>query len=136
MYKTILVPIDMSHLVEGKSTIDVAVRHAVEGAKIILLNVVEEIPNWAAVELPSDLLDKSMESSHLERKAIATASGIKMEVEVRTGHSYNTILDVAEEKDADLIVIASHRPGFQDYFLGSTAAKVVRHANCSVLVIR
>jgi nucleotide-binding universal stress UspA family protein len=43
---------------------------------------------------------------------------------------------VAEEKGADLIIIASHRPGLKDYFLGSTAAKVVRHAKCSVLVIR
>jgi len=43
---------------------------------------------------------------------------------------------VAKEKDVDLIIIASHRPGLQDYFLGSTAAKVVRHATCSVLVVR
>jgi len=43
---------------------------------------------------------------------------------------------VAQEKGVDLIIIASHRPGLQDYFLGSTAAKVVRHAKCSVLVIR
>ena len=42
----------------------------------------------------------------------------------------------AKEKNADMIIIASHRPGLQDYFLGSTAAKVVRHATCSVLVVR
>jgi len=59
-----------------------------------------------------------------------------MEAEARTGHSYKTILDVADEKQVDLIVIASHQPGLQDYFLGSTAAKVVRHAKCSVLIIR
>ena len=136
MYKTILVPIDMAHVAEGKRIIDVAVEHAAENARIILLNVVEEIPNWAAVELPADIIDKSLESSQTELKAIANASGIKMDIEVRTGHSYNTILDVAEDKGADLVIIASHRPGLQDYFLGSTAAKVVRHAKCSVLVIR
>jgi nucleotide-binding universal stress UspA family protein len=136
MYKTILVPIDMAHVAEGKRIIDVAVEHAAENARIILLNVVEEIPNWAAVELPADIIDKSLESSQTELKAIANASGIKMDIEVRTGHSYNTILDVAEEKGADLVIIASHRPGLQDYFLGSTAAKVVRHAKCSVLVVR
>ncbi len=136
MYKTILVPIDMSHLAEGKANIDLAAEHAATGARIILLNVVEEIPNWAAVELPAGLLEKSRESSQSELEAIATATGMKMEVEVRTGHSYNTILEVAEEKNADLIIIASHRPGLRDYFLGSTAAKVVRHANCSVLVVR
>ena len=69
-------------------------------------------------------------------RAIAKASGVHMDVDVRTGHSYDTILEVAKEKDVNLIIIASHRPGLQDYFLGSTAAKVVRHANCSVLVVR
>jgi len=136
MYKNILVPIDMAHVAEGKANIDLAAQHAAAGAKIILLNVVEDIPNWAAVELPAGLIDQSIESAQSELKAIATAAGMKMEVEVRTGHSYNTILDVAKEKDADLIIIASHRPGLQDYFLGSTAAKVVRHASCSVLVVR
>lgn len=136
MFKTILVPIDMGHVVEGKSVIDLAVEHAADGAKIILLNVIEEVPNWAAINLPADLLDKSIEAARNELKAIANASGRKMEVEVRTGHSYNTILDVAEDKGVDLIIIASHRPGLQDFFLGSTAAKVVRHATCSVLVVR
>jgi len=136
MYNTILVPIDMAHAAEGKANIDLATQHAAAGASIILLNVVEDIPNWAAVELPAGLLDQSIHSSLSELKAIAAATGMKMEVEVRTGHSYNTILEVAKEKNADLIIIASHRPGLQDYFLGSTAAKVVRHANCSVLVVR
>ena len=136
MYKTILVPIEMAHVAEGKANIDLAAQHAAKGAKIILLNVVEDIPNWAAVALPADLLDKSLASSQDDLKAIANASGMKMQVVVRTGHSYNTILEVAKEKNADLIIIASHRPGLQDYFLGSTAAKVVRHADCSVLVVR
>jgi len=136
MYKTILVPIDMGHVVEGKTTIDLATEHAAEGAKIILLNVVEEIPTWAAAQLPANIIKDSFETVRTEMKAIANATGMKMDVEVRAGHSYNTILDVAKENNVDLIIIASHRPGLQDYFLGSTAAKVVRHANCSVLVVR
>ena len=35
-----------------------------------------------------------------------------------------------------MIVIASHDPGLADYLLGSTAGRVVRHAHCSVLVVR
>jgi len=136
MYKTILVPIDMSHVVEGKANINLAAQHAADGAKIILLNVVEEIPTWAVAQLPADIIKDSFEAVRTEMKAIANASSMKMEVEVRAGHSYNTILDVAKEKNVDLIIIASHRPGFQDYFLGSTAAKVVRHASCSVIVVR
>lgn len=136
MYKTILVPIDMAHMAEGKANIDLAAQHAAAGANIILLNVVEEIPTWAAVELPAGLVEKSLEVAQDGLQAAATEAGMNVEVEVRTGHSYNTILEVAEQKDVDLIIIASHRPGLRDYFLGSTAAKVVRHANCSVLVVR
>ncbi len=136
MNKNILVPVDMAHVAEGKAIIDVAIEHASEGAKITLLYVFEEIPNWASISLPTDVINNSLNAAREELKAIATAAGRKMEVEVRSGHSYNTILDVAEEKEVELIIIASHRPGLQDYFLGSTAAKVVRHAKCSVLVVR
>jgi universal stress protein F len=136
MYNTILVPIDIAHLDKGKAMIDVAIAHASKGAQIIILNVVEEIPTWAAAEIPEGIIDKSRQTSVDEMNAIAKESGIEMDVEVRMGHSYKTILDVAKEKSADMIIVASHRPGLQDYFLGSTAAKVVRHAKCSVLVVR
>ncbi len=46
------------------------------------------------------------------------------------------MLAAAEERNADLIVIASHRPGLQQFLLGSTASRVVRHATCTVLVKR
>jgi len=45
-------------------------------------------------------------------------------------------LAVAEEAVADLIVVGSHRPAMKDYLLGTNAARVVRHARCSVLVAR
>jgi nucleotide-binding universal stress UspA family protein len=136
MYKTILVPIDIAHIANSNAIIDIAKSHASEGTKIILLNVVEEIPNWAAVEIPPGILEKSVQVSSEELNAVAKASGIEMDVEIRMGHSYQTILEMATEKAAELIIVASHKPGFQDYFLGSTAAKIVRHARCSVLVVR
>jgi nucleotide-binding universal stress UspA family protein len=136
MYKTILVPIDIAHIANSNTIIDIAKSHASEGTKIILLNVVEEIPNWAAVEIPAGILEKSRQISREELNAVAKASGIEMDVEIRMGHSYQTILEMAAEKAAELIIVASHKPGFQDYFLGSTAAKIVRHARCSVLVVR
>jgi universal stress protein F len=136
MYKTILVPTDIAHLTEGKLTIDLAVGHASDDTRIVLLNVVEEIPGWASVAIPKQVMQKSITDAQDQLKAAANASGRKMDLIVRTGHSYSTILDVAEEVESDLIIIASHRPGLQDYFLGSTAAKVVRHAPCSVLIVR
>jgi nucleotide-binding universal stress UspA family protein len=38
--------------------------------------------------------------------------------------------------NADLIVMASHKPTVTDYLLGANAAHVVRHAGCSVMVVR
>ena len=54
MYKTILVPIEIAHLEEGKSILDMARNHADDDSRIVLLNVVQEIPSWAAVNLPGD----------------------------------------------------------------------------------
>ena len=136
MFKTILVPIDIANAGVSKSVIDIAATNGNADTQIILLNVVEEIPKWAAVELPHDIQEKSLQSAMAELNAISQATDIKTEVEVRVGHPYHTILEVAEEKKAELIIIASHQPGLQDYLLGSTAAKVVRHAKCSVMVFR
>lgn len=136
MYKTIVIPIEMAHVDESKATIDTAIAHGGKDTRIILLNVVEEIPNWAAVALPTGILDKSVRSSQEILNTIAEADGTEIEIEVRIGHPYKTILEVADEKGADLIIVASHQPELQDYLLGSTASKVVRHARCSVLVVR
>ena len=136
MFKTILVPIDIAHTNSSQSILEIAAKNASEDANIILLNIVEEIPKWAAVELPASIQEKSVKESQEALDAIAAASASKPEVVVRIGHPYQTILDEAEKRGVELIVIASHKPGLQDYLLGSTAAKVVRHAKCSVLVVR
>ena len=133
MQKSVLVAVDLGNVANLESLIDHAAAYDNSNSKIILLNVVEDIPPWAAVELPRGLLEKSVDKARQELQAIANASGVQMDVEVRAGHAYQTILEVAEEKSAGLIVITSHSPGLQDYFLGSTAAKVVRHAKCSVI---
>ena len=56
--------------------------------------------------------------------------------DVGHGTVYEEILHAAKRIDADLIVMAAHRPGQADYLLGPNAARVVRHAECSVLVVR
>ena len=136
MYKSILVPIDMSNPETGKSMIEIARNQGDKESQIILLHVIEDIPNWVAAEMPAGILEQSRQSMQEDLQAIANAASVKAEVVIRSGHPYRTILDKADEEGVDLIIIASHKPGLQDYFLGSTAAKVVRHAKCSVLVVR
>lgn len=55
---------------------------------------------------------------------------------VATGTVYEQVLRAAEADRATIIVIGSHRPAFRDYLLGPNAARVVRHSNCSVFVVR
>jgi nucleotide-binding universal stress UspA family protein len=136
LYKSILIPIDLANVAKVNSLVDHASVRNSSNSKITLLNVVEDIPSWAAVELPRGTLDKSVQSSLEKLQALAASASIDVEVEVRVGHPYQTILEVAEEKSAELIIVASHQPELKNYFLGSTAAKVVRHATCSVLVVR
>ena len=63
-------------------------------------------------------------------------TGLNVTSTVRQGGVYQEILEAAKEIDADLIVMSSHRVGVRTYFLGSVAGHVVRHADCSVLVVR
>ncbi len=62
--------------------------------------------------------------------------GRSFKVAVADGTIYVGILDLAANIEADLIIMASHRPEMRDYLLGANAAKVVRHAKCSVMVVR
>lgn len=55
---------------------------------------------------------------------------------VATGKVYAEILHAAREAGTDLIVIGSHKPDLSDYLLGPNAARVVRHSDCSVYVVR
>ena len=135
MYNTILVPTDFS---DEASTIQ-ALKKAEklsDNGPIILLHVLSSIPAYAMAEVPVDMIPDLVPQTRDALKAIVFLSKVKANTEVRHGGSYREILESANEHKADLIIINSHQPGFQDYLLGSTAAKVVRHAKCSVLVDR
>lgn len=136
MYRTIIVPIDLAQEEKGRHIVDLAIKLGGADARIILANIVEDLPGYIAVELPAGLVEQSREDAHARLQAIAADAGITPEIVVRNGHPGNEILDLSEEMNADLIMVASHRPGLQDYFIGSTAGRVVRHAKCSVLVVR
>ena len=62
--------------------------------------------------------------------------GVKARPIVTQGTVYKIVIDTAEGIGADLIVMASHRPERRDYLLGPNAARVVRHSDKSVLVVR
>ena len=136
MYKSILLPIDLSEIERGRVMIDLAQKLAEKDTRIRLLNVTVDVPAFVAAQVPNDVIKTAMTTARETLEGLITAAGIKADAEVRAGKPGPTILISADECGADLIIIRSHKPGLQDYFLGSTAARVVRHAQCSVLVMR
>jgi universal stress protein F len=135
MYKKILVPISFDDDEKVGRAIAAAQAMADDDATVTLMHVVEHVPAYAIYHIPDDLMEATREglAKELERLASGLPHGEGLLVE---GHAGRTILDTAEDIGTDCIVIASHRPGMQDYLLGSTAAQVVRHAPCTVVVVR
>ena len=135
MYKHILVPIALDHRPNTALALNAARFLQAEGGKISAVHAVEPIPNYAAHAIPAEL----QESGRQEALAalLAELGGVKdVSAELISGSAGRAITDFADANGVDCIVVASHQPGIQDYFLGSTAARVVRHAKCAVHVIR
>ena len=136
MYQTIIVPIDVVNAEKAPEMLDAAQRLGGPDAKIVLLNVIETVPSYVSVHLPEGHAEKVKAEAVDELNGLANTTPLETEIEVRNGRASPEILAAAKDKHADAIIIASHRPGFEDLFLGSTASRVVRHATCSVFVIR
>lgn len=136
MYRKIIVPVDMGQLERGESILKKAVALLSEGGKILLLNVAEDLPSYLTIELPADFVTQAVDDARAHLASMAKAAGVEVEVGVRVGSPAREILAAADEWQADLVIIASHRPNLGNYLLGATADRVVRHSKCSVLVDR
>lgn len=134
MYKNILVPMALDHDISPK-TLGVARALAGEDGSITAIHIHEAAQGSVAAYLSDDMVReaKATARARLEEKT-AGLDGVTAELVV--GHAYRSIIDYAEAKGIDCIVIGSHKPGLSDYLLGSTAARVVRHAPCAVHVCR
>lgn len=134
MYKLILLPLalDQGH---GFRAMEVARRLRAEGGKIIAVHVIDQIPSFVKYYMSSD---NEKEIRNSAEKGIAERIGMEKDAEavVLSGHPGRTISDYADKVGADCIIVGSHRPGLKDFFLGSTAARIVRYAQCSVHVLR
>jgi nucleotide-binding universal stress UspA family protein len=135
MYSNILIPVSFEAGRDAHQAIEMANVMRQSDGKITILHVLEHLPQYASDLLPEDHVEVSKQKIIEKLKPLA-ADNSNIGIEVVEGHSARTILDYAQSHDSDCIVITSHRPGMQDMFIGSTAARVVRHAQCSVHVIR
>ena len=134
MYNKILIPMALDHGI-GQSALDVAHALLNDGGSIIALHVHEAPQGSVSTYLDADLVqaafDQAKTTLETRVKDLPDVSAM-----IIKGHSGRSIVDVAKDIHADCIVIGSHKPGLIDYLLGSTAARVVRHAPCAVHVLR
>jgi nucleotide-binding universal stress UspA family protein len=140
MFKTILVPVDLGEVEAAQPAIDKAVELAKSADTTIRLIYVRPIVPVTYMEFMPPAFDEEQQGE-AETKLAELAASVGLPSErvsavVRLGSVYNDVLDEAEKTGADLIVIGSHRPTMATYLLGSNAANIVRHAGCSVLVVR
>ena len=135
MYKNILIPLALDHNVDLVGIISTAEHLRSASGKITLVAVLEEIPSYVVeyttvkpAEHAHDAIKKRLNDIANEHE--------NLQVAVLSGKPGVAIPELASEVDADLIVVGSQRPGVEDYFLGSTASRIVRRAPCAVLVLR
>jgi nucleotide-binding universal stress UspA family protein len=140
MYKTLLVPIDIAEVDTARPALERAVALAQASNGTVRLIHVRSLMPVAYMEFVPATFDIDQQRNAETRLAEIAASvplpAERVSATVRMGAIYNEILEEAETTGADLIVVGSHRPTMATYLLGSNAATIVRHAACSVLVVR
>lgn len=141
MFDKILLPIDMNHPESWEAALPMAQRCAGQGGEIHLLGIVHDIgAAMVASYLPEGFEQKAMEDLKSRLATFASeefAAADRVHVHVGHGHVPETILRIAGDLGADLIVMASHPPNeFKTLLIGSNADKVVRHSPIPVLVVR
>jgi nucleotide-binding universal stress UspA family protein len=140
MYKSIIVPVDVADLGLAKLAIDSAVKLAdTAGATLTLVHVVPIMPLMMLDTVPVSFEGEVAEKAKTQLADLANGIVLpdgKVQSVVRIGGIYHEVLAIAEEQRADLLVIGSHQPSVATYLLGSNASAMVRHAGCSVMVVR
>lgn len=143
MTNSVLCAVDVSN---GDDDIDV-IRKAAQLAALddAQLDVVAVVPDFGLSQVGSffnkDHHDNMVEEAktHLNAlvtKALDATQNQKVRHVIATGRAYEEVLNLAKKTNASLIVVGAHKADLTDYLLGPNAARVVRHARCSVHVVR
>ncbi|MEM8788879.1 MAG: universal stress protein [Pseudomonadota bacterium] len=142
MFKTVLLPIDLSAPSSWQKAVPTALRlcEPEDGA---ILHVLTVVPDFGMSVVGSyfepDFEQKAMRKVRealVDWVAEHMPASAEVHPHVVLGRVYDQIIAAADRLDVDAIVMASHRPEPTDYLLGPNAARVVRHARQSVFVVR
>jgi nucleotide-binding universal stress UspA family protein len=139
MYSSILVPIDLEEPSSWSKALPTALALArCFQSRLTLATIVEDRvaalqAQWSAIGY-RELV--STAKARLGSLADSLRGDSVIELAVGNGSIGGGIITLAEQAETDLIVLSSHRPTMRDWLIGANAARVVRHARCSVLVVR
>ena len=109
------------------------------------LDVIAVIPDFGMSSVGSffskDHHDHMLEEAKnllntLACEALGAEANAKLRHVVATGRAYEEVLSLADQTRPSMIVVGSHKADRSHYMLGPNAARIVRHANCSVYVVR
>ena len=140
MFKKVLATIDLGDLESSKTVVEAALELIVGEDT---LHVVCVVPDFGVGVVGSffpggheeEALKKANKALH-DFTSASVPKSVEVQHVVAHGNVYEEIIDAADRVGADIIVVGSHRPKLKDYLLGPNAARVVRHAPQSVLVVR
>ncbi len=145
MFRSIVVGTD------GSETARKAVEEAIDlaksvGAAVCLVSAYEPVPQARlreeAKQIPDDLQwmvnpREEVDATLSDAADVVREAGLEVETFAREGDPADAILDVAEERGADLIVVGNKgMTGARRFLLGSVPNRVSHHAPCSVLIVR
>lgn len=143
--KRILVPTDFSKYSDRSlgEALDIAKQH---GSTVYLLHVVSVVQQCSVdycidpasmAEIEKQTNDRTSKMMTEQMEKFPESKSVMIIPDIRRGTPYEVILKEQEDKNVDLIVIASHgTTGLLKHLLGSVAEKVSRSAKCPVLLIR
>ncbi len=136
---------------DGSATAQEAVRQAAElakglRAKVYIVSAYESVPEGRLRDEPGQVPEdfqwmvnprEDVEGTLKGSAATLQGEGLEVETLAREGDPADAILDVAEEKNADLVVVGNRgMTGAKRFLLGSVPNKISHHAPCSVLIVR
>lgn len=137
MFKTIAVPFDLAHAEKQAKAISAAADLAKHyGASLTLIGVTSNTPSSTAhnpEEFTAKLAEYAAAQSAVHGVTIDTHSTVSVDVTVDLEKKLNAAI---HEIGADLVVMASHEPGFRDYLFRSHSGKLATHTDLSVMIVR
>lgn len=137
--KTILVALDGSPRAEGVLAYAISLAR-LASAKLVLFRSVSVPPDmlldWPESDEPLEAALRREAIVYLEECARAVPSGLLADIQTACAPPWRGVCAAARDQNVDLVVIGSHGYSGIDHLVGTTAAKIVNHADRPVLVVR